>query len=84
MNKKSIIWIIIFFLVIFVLIKFIFSQLCQPTQNNPIANIASSAIAGMGSASPISPATPVAPDPLSWEPFLERAVSFLSKACPRY
>ena len=80
MNKRSIIWIMIFFLIIFALTKFIFSQLCQPAQNNPIAEIAASTISSVRSA---PPASPVAPEPLSWEPLLEQLASFLSKACPR-
>jgi len=80
MSKRSIIWIMMCFLIIFALTKFIVSQLCQPAQNNPIAEIAASTIAGVGS---VSPASPVAPEPLSWEPLLEQLAGFLSKACPR-
>jgi hypothetical protein len=70
----------IFFLIIFALTKFIFSWLCRPAQNNPIAEVAASTISSVRSASPPSP---VPPEPLSWEPLLEQLASFLSKACPR-
>ena len=80
MNKRSIIWIMIFFLIIFVLTKLIFSQLCQPAKNNLIAEIAASTISSAG---PASSKSPIAPEPLSWEPLLEQLASFLSKACPR-
>lgn len=80
MSKKSIIWIMIFFIIMFALIKFVFSQLCEPTQNNPVAEIASSAIS---SVRPASPASSAVPDPFSWQPLLEQLVGFFSKACPR-
>lgn len=79
MNKKSIIWIMIFFLVTFALTKFIFSQLCEPARNNTVAQVASSAISSMQSA----PASPAVPEPLSWEPLLKQLAIFFAKACPR-
>jgi len=82
MNKKYIIWIMIFFLIMFALTKFIFSQLCEPTQSNPVAQIASSAISSIQSA-PASPAASVTPEPLSWEPLLKQLAIFFAKACPR-
>jgi len=79
-HKRSIIGIMIVLLILFALTKFIFSQLCEPAQNNPIASIASNAIASVQSASPASPA---APEPLSWEPLLKQLAIFFAKACPR-
>jgi hypothetical protein len=80
MNKRSIIGIMIFFLITFTLTKVIFSQLCEPAYNNPIASMASSAISG---ARPSSPSSPDSLDPLSWEPLLKQLVIFFAKACPR-
>ena len=80
MNKKAIIFIIASMLIIFALVKFIFSQLCAPTQNNPITNIASSVASS--AVSDIRTA-PSAPEPLSWEPVIQRFVAFFSKACNR-
>jgi ABC-type spermidine/putrescine transport system permease subunit I len=82
MNKKSFIWIMIFFLVIFALTKFIFSQLCESAQNNPVAQIVSNAISNMQSA-PAAPTSSVTPEPLSWEPLLKQLAIFFAKACPR-
>jgi len=81
MNKKAIIFIVAIALIIFVLIKFIFSQLCAPTQNNPIANVASSVASS--AVSDVRAAPPSAPEPLSWEPVIQHFVRFLSKACNR-
>jgi hypothetical protein len=80
MNKKTVIFIIASVLIIFVLMKFIFSQLCAPTQNKPIANIASSVASSAVSDVRTAPS---APEPLSWEPVIQRFVAFLSKACNR-
>ena len=77
MNKKAIIFIVAIALIIFVLIKFIFSQLCAPTQNNPIANVAFSLASGV--VSDVRTAPPSAPEPLSWEPVIQRFVTSYQK-----
>jgi hypothetical protein len=81
MNKKAIMYIIVFVLIIFALIKFIFSQLCAPPQNNPVAGFASEVVSS--AASSVMPGSPKAPEPLSWEPVIHRLVVFFSKGCAR-
>jgi hypothetical protein len=81
MNKKTMIFIITLILIIFALIKFIFSQLCEPAKNNPVASIATSVVSS--TASGVGSMPPSAPEPLSWEPVIQRLVMFLSKGCAR-
>ena len=63
MNKKAIMYIVAFVLIIFALIKFIFSQLCAPPQNNPVAGFASEVVSS--AASSVMPGSPKTPEPSS-------------------
>ncbi len=67
----------------FILFKGAASLLCEPKQQNSVANVISSVAANIGS-EPESSDASANPDPLSWEPLMQRLVNFLSKACPRY
>lgn len=76
MNKQNLLTIIAFILFLFAIGKIAMQQLCDPTPNNIVANVISSAITP---AAPLQ-ASPQA-NPFSWDPILQKLVSFLSKAC---
>ena len=76
MNKNNLITLIVFVILIFAIGKIAMDQLCKPTPNNVVVNVISNAIS---TPSPIQ--NPAKPDPFSWEPLLQRLVTFLSKAC---
>lgn len=65
-------------LVLFVFFSILISQLCQPSQNNPVVAAVSNALSA-----PNPVQSSAKPDPLSWDPVLRQLLSFLSKACPR-
>jgi hypothetical protein len=75
-NKKIIIYLIAAALMFFVLIKVVVAQLCAPTPNNIVVNAVYDAIS-----TPITTSAPRQVDPLSWEPFLNKMLTFFSKAC---
>ena len=76
MNKQNLLTMIVFVVFIFAIGKIAMQQLCDPTPNNIVANAISSTI------TPEAPlqASPQA-NPFSWDPILQKLVSFLSKAC---
>ena len=76
MNKNNLITLIVFVILIFAIGKIAMNQLCDPTQNNIVVNVISDTIS-----TPSPAQSPAKPDPLSWEPLLQRLVAFLSKAC---
>ena len=76
MNKNNLITLIVFVILIFAIGKIAMNQLCNPTKNNVVVNVISDAISTPSSAQGLAK-----PDPLSWEPLLQRLVAFLSKAC---
>lgn len=78
MNSKKIIALIGVMLFVFVLIKVVVDQLCEPSSNNALSAVVSDAISNAGSSQP-----PKGPDPLSWEPVTRQIMLFLSKACTR-
>jgi len=65
-------------LILFVFLSILISQLCQPSQNNAVVAAVSNALSAPN---PIQKNAP--PDPLSWEPVLQKLLIFFSKACPR-
>jgi hypothetical protein len=78
MNKQNLLTIIASVLFLFAIGKIAMQQLCEPTPNNIVANVVSSAM---------SPATPLQAspqlNPFSWDPILQKLVGYLSKACVR-
>ena len=81
MNKKTIMYIIVFVIIIFALIKFIFSQLCAPPQNNPVTGFSSEVV--FSAASSVMPGLPKPAETLSWEPMIHRLAVLFSKGCAR-
>ena len=82
MLRSTLITIIAISLIGFILFKGATSLLCEPKQQNSVANVISSVAANIGSETEPSN-TSANPDPLSWEPLMQRLVNYLSKACPR-
>lgn len=82
MLRSTLITIIAIILIGFILFKGAASLLCEPKQQNSVANVISSVAANIGSEPEPSNAS-ANPDPLSWEPLMQRLVNYLSKACPR-
>lgn len=78
MIRNRIIFIIGFFLIAFVVVSIAFNALCQPSQDNAVINAVSSVLS---SQQPLQ--NPAQPDPLSWEPILQKLVNLVAKACPR-
>jgi len=78
MNKQNLLSIIAFVVFLFAIGKIAMQQLCEPSTNNIVTNVVSSAI------TPTQPlqASPQA-NPLSWDPILLKVVNFLSKDCTR-
>lgn len=81
-------WCVLLLIIAITLIRFILfkgaaSLLCEPKQQNSVANVISSVSANIGS-EPEPSNTLANPDPLSWEPLIQRLVNYLSKACPRW
>jgi hypothetical protein len=76
MNKQNLLTIIASVLFLFVIGKIAMQQLCEPTPNNIVANVVSSA---MSPAAPLQ--APPQVNPFSWDPILQKLVSYLSKAC---
>ncbi|APC05356.1 hypothetical protein AOC10_01830 [Polynucleobacter asymbioticus] len=77
MTRNSLIAIIAFTLIAFILFKGVASLLCDSQQANPVANVISNVIP-----TPQPVQNPAKQDPLSWDPVLLRLASFFSKACP--
>ena len=81
MLRSTLITIIAITLIGFILFKGAASLLCEPKQQNSVANVISNVAANI-SPEPASANTSAKPDPLSWEPVIQRMINFLSKACP--
>jgi hypothetical protein len=81
LSAKKLIAIIAVVLITFVLIKVIASQLCHPEPNNPVAVAASSIASSTGLGS--NTTKTIAPEPFSWEPFLQQLGTFFLKVCSR-
>lgn len=83
MLRSTLIIIIAITLISFILFKGAASLLCDPKQQNSIANVISNVAANIAPEPEPAPAkAPVIPDPFSWEPVIQRMIKFLSKACP--
>ena len=78
MNKQNLLSIIAFIVFVFAIGKIAMQQLCEPTPNNIVANVITSAI------TPTPPLqSPSQENPFSWDPILIKVVNFLAKACIR-
>ena len=76
MNKQNLLSIIVFIVFVFAIGKIAMQQLCEPTPNNIVADVITSAISP---AQPLQASPQV--NPLSWDPILQKVFIFLSKAC---
>ena len=82
MNSRKLIVTIGLVLFVFVLLKVVASQLCEPEKNNSVIALASEVLSPPSSASNYGQ-TASAPEPLSWTPFLQQLTTFFLKACSR-
>ena len=80
MIRSSLIFIIGLTLVGFILFKGVASLLCEPQQQNSVANVISNVVSNVA---PEPAKAPAKPDPFSWDPFIQRMIKLFSKACPR-
>lgn len=76
MNKNHLTTLIVFAILMIAIGKIAMSQLCNSTPNNIVVSAISEAIS-----TPSTIQSPAKPDPFSWDPLLQRLVTFLSKAC---
>lgn len=76
MTRQILIAVISITLLLFILFKSAASFLCEPKQNNPVANVISNVLPSS------EPAKPAKADLLSWEPVMHRIMTLISKACP--
>ena len=82
MNSKKIILTIGLILLVFVILKGIASQLCEPKKGNAVVALASDVLSNQSPTTSYSQVTSP-PDPLSWTPFFQRLTAFFLKACSR-
>ena len=80
MNRTSLIAIIAIALIGFILFKGAASLLCEPKQQNSVAQVISDVASNIAVPADKAPAKA---DPFSWDPILHRMMSFFAKACPR-
>lgn len=78
MSRTTLIAVLAFALMLFLLARGAFYLVCEPLPNNPVVAAVSDAVAP---SKPLSVSSQ--PDPLSWEPVLRSIVSVISKACPK-
>jgi len=76
MNKQNLLSMIVFIVFVFAIGKIAMQQLCEPTPNNIVANVITSATTP---AQPLQALPQV--NPLSWDPILQKVLIFLSRAC---
>jgi len=82
MNSRKLIVTIGLVLFVFVLLKVVARQLCEPEKNNSVIALASDVLSNPNTASNYGQ-TAAAPEPLSWTPFFQRLTTFFLKACSR-